>query len=275
MVRPFFYGRAAVNNLFKKPGKTAARPGFLKISKTFRVRVRQRADVYTNHVLDNFPDRLIETKWLKRCPIEGLGHLRAAQRGKQPVVLAFCHFGPYYLLRSWLRAAGLPTGIWMGSRTSSRTLFRRATDRYTLWPDRPQIFFRDQWREVADFLKGGNLLLMAIDVPVGKQIDVPLGHGWHFHMAAGAVRLARRYDAQLIPCCIINEGVWKFRIQLGTPVPQEYLATAEDWPRAGKHLIDEMLPHFHAHPNQCSNDVTRCIKPHPLVPVPDECMLTS
>jgi hypothetical protein len=275
ILRPFFYGRATVNNVFKKTDKTFVMPGFLKISKNRRVRVRQRADVYINHVLDNFPDRLIGAKWLNRCPIDGVGHLHAARQGKQPVILAFCHFGPYYLLRSWLRAAGFPAGIWMSNKTSSRTIFRRSTDRFTLWPDCPQVLCRDQWREVADFLQGGNLLLMAIDVPVGKQIDVPLGHDWHFHMAAGAVRLAHRYDASLIPCSIIDEGAWKFRIQLGPPVPPEYLATAEGWPHAAKHLIDEMLPHFKAHPNQCSNDVTRCIKPYPLAPLPDECILTS
>jgi hypothetical protein len=50
--------------------------------------------------------------------------------------------------------------------------------------------------------------------------------------------------------CALDEGRWRFCLELGAPVPAEYLAeTSLDL--AGKHLIEQMLPHFESHPEQC------------------------
>ena len=47
---------------------------------------------------------------------------------------------------------------------------------------------------------------------------------------------------------VIDEGRWRFQIKLGLRVPAEYLAAENDLIPAGKHLLDEMLPHFRSHP---------------------------
>ena len=91
-------------------------------------------------------------------------------------------------------------------------------------------------------------MLVALDVQRGKQIDLPFCEGWTFQMASGAVRLAIHNQAELIPCILADEGGWRYRLRLGKPVPREYLASEKDWFRAGKHLLDEMRPDFHAHP---------------------------
>ena len=55
-------------------------------------------------------------------------------------------------------------------------------------------------------------------------------------MATGAIRLAIRHRAELIPCSIIDEGRWRFQIELGRPAPEECLATETELVSAGKHL---------------------------------------
>ena len=85
---------------------------------------------------------------------------------------------------------------------------------------------------------------MAIDAPTGKQMIVPFCDGWDFQMATGAIRFAIRHQAELIPCSIIDEGSWHYRITLGRPVPREHLTPEADWSRAGKRLLGEMLRSF-------------------------------
>jgi hypothetical protein len=82
-------------------------------------------------------------------------------------------------------------------------------------------------------------------------------------MATGAVRLALRHQAELIPCSILDEGRWHFRIELGRPVPREFLTAGSGWSRAGKHLLDEMMPHFQAHPEQCGGNLIVCLRKNP------------
>ena len=50
--------------------------------------------------------------------------------------------------------------------------------------------------------------------------------GGAFQMATGAMRLAARHGAKLIPCTIIHEGPGRFRIVLGQDVPAEQLSPA-------------------------------------------------
>jgi hypothetical protein len=114
------------------------------------------------------------------------------------------------------------------------------------------MFFLDQLRQVNEFLAAGNSLLIAIDTNVGKQLSVPVRDGWVFQMATGAIRLAARHQAELIPCSIMDEGPWQFRIQLGRPVPREYLTVEADGMRAGKDLLEELFVHWQTWPEQCS-----------------------
>jgi len=263
MLRPFFAARAGLNSLFKPPQPSADLPDFLRASRTVAIARQQRRDGYLNHVIEFFPDRLGGAKWMNHCRITGLSHVQQARQDRRAVLLAFCHFGPYYLLRFWLRAAGFPAATFIGGKSEIRPRLARFKDRFSPFPEIPVAFYQDQLRAVSGFLAAGNPLLIPIDAPVGKQMIVPFCDGWSFQMATGAVRLAIRHRAALIPCSIIDEGGWHFCLKFGWPVPEAYLATEADWPRAGKHLLAEMMGEFQAHPQQCSVDLTRCLKPNP------------
>ena len=222
------------------------------VEKPARATREERIKGYLNEILEYLPDRLAEPKWLSGCRFAGLDRLRRARQNGRPVVLVFRHTGPYALLRPWLRAAGYPVSILVGGKAEGRSRMRRWKDRLFLFPEVPGIFNLDQLRAADEFLAAGNSLLVAIDPAAGKQMDVPAGDGRTIRMATGAVRLAIRHGAELIPCSIIDEGRWRFRIELGRPVPAECLAAETDMVSAGKHLVNELFPHWgnHAGPGQ-------------------------
>jgi lauroyl/myristoyl acyltransferase len=226
-------------------------PGCLGDGK-FQISKSQRRSDYLNTTLEFFPERLSTPKWRDRLEIIGLEYLEAARQQKRPVILAFSHFGPYFLLRYWLRAAGCPAATLVEGQSEDRTLMKRMKDGVSPFPEIPTAFHRgDQLRETIEFLTAGNPLLIAIDILTGKQMDVPLDEHWQFGMATGAMRMALRHGAELIPCSIIDDGAWRFRIRLGPPVPGSLLASG-DTLLAGKHLLDAMLPAWRERPQQSS-----------------------
>lgn len=211
-----------------------------------------------NNAIEFLAGRFASPKWRRRCQMNGLGVLQQAGKERRPVVLAFVHLGPCFLLPCWLRSAGVPLTPLRVGKAETRSALNRMKDRLSPFPDIPAVLYLDQLRAVVEVLSAGNVLLIALDHPTGKQIDVPLENGWTFRMAAGAVRLAARYQADLIPCCIIEERGWQFRIEIGRPVPREYLAGKPDMVRAGKHLLTELLPHIQQHPDQCRPVFFQC-----------------
>ena len=257
LLRPVFLVRAALNNAFKKTTPAPAVPDFLRAPRTIKTRIQQRTDIYLNGVIVNFPDRLAAPKWLAHCRVEGLSHLQEAQRNGRPVVLAYCHFGPFSVAPYWLRTMGFPVGGLIGGNSATRTHLDRLQDRFLPQPKVRGAIYLDQLRELTEFLAAGNLLYVAIDAPTGKQMLVPFCDGWDFQMATGAIRFAIRYEAELIPCSITDEGSWRYRITLGRPVPGEHLTSEADWSCAGMHLLGEMLPLFQARPDQCWDAMTR------------------
>jgi lauroyl/myristoyl acyltransferase len=259
-LKMFALARAALNTAFKNPRPCVPLPDCLKSVWTLRASRQKRMNGYLNLFVQYFQDRLADAKWKKHCRILGFEHLQLARQNGRPVVLAFCHFGPFFLLRSWLRAAEIPAAVMVGGKSESRAKLMRRLAEFAPFPEIPTVFHPDRLREATGFLAAGNPLLIAMDDPAGKQMDVPFCEGWTFRMATGAVRLAIRHQAELIPCSIIDEGRWHFRIELGRPVPREFLTAKSDWSRAGKHLLDEMLPHFQAHPEQCGRNLIICLK---------------
>ena len=180
VLRPLLHARAALNTVFKMPATPAILPDCLRTSNALSVRIQKRTRHYLNGMSSIFPDRLAEAKWQDRCRMEGLGFLEAARQNGRPVILAFCHFGPYHALRPWLRAAGFPAAVFLSGKAENRTRLRRFKDRFSIEPGVPLILYQDQWREAAEFLNAGNPLLVAVDVPRGKQALIPFCEGWSF-----------------------------------------------------------------------------------------------
>lgn len=206
---------------------------------------------HLNSQLEMFPDRLGTAKWMSRCRIAGLDRVRRARQNGRPIVLAFAHFGTYYLLRYWLRAAGFPVATIVEGKLENRSQLKRLKDSKSPFPEIPTVFHQDQLPQAIKFLRSGNPLLVAIDASGGKQLKVPFHEDWNFEMPTGALRLAIRHRAELIFCSIVEEGQWRFCIEFGQPVPKEYLVDETDLIPAAKHLVNEMLVQYEKHPEQC------------------------
>jgi lauroyl/myristoyl acyltransferase len=218
----------------------------------FQVTQRQRRKNYLNSALEFFPEQLGTPKWRDRLQLTGAEYLESARKKNRPVVLAFWHSGPYFLMRYWLRAAGFPASTLVEGRSQNRKAMKRWKDSVSPFPEIPIAFHReDELRETLQFLATGNPLLIAVDVLTGKQMDVPVDEHWKFGMANGAVRMAMRRGAELIPCSIVETDTWRFQIRLGPPVPASVMAS-RDAVIVGKHLLDAMLPALREYPEQCT-----------------------
>lgn len=259
---PLAWLRAMVSTAFKRFRPCVPLPECLEAAWSASLNRRLRMNGYLNDVLDYFPDKLGGPKWRERCRITGLDRVQLARRNGRPIVLIFVHFGAFGLIRTWLRNAGIPAASFLGGKSGSRRKIKRHLDKYFPDPNIPTTFCPDQLREVLGFLAAGNPLCIAVDVPnsKGKKMDVSFCAGWTFRMNTGAIRLAIQQQAELIPVTIVDEGGWHFRLELGRPVPEEFLATEADWPRAGKFLLDEMMPHLQARPELCKRDFILCLK---------------
>jgi lauroyl/myristoyl acyltransferase len=209
----------------------------------------------TSHHLDRalryLPDRVSSPRWRERCQIVGAERIKAARKAGRPVMLAICHFGPFILTGLWLRAFGMPVTGMILRTAGVRSRTDRRRDNYLPHPQIPGYLHADQLREIVRLVSAGGTLVVAIDFPSGRQELVPGEAGWSFRMATGAIRLAARHSAELIPCHIIHEGLWRFRIELGRPVPREHLSGEPDFVAVGKHLLAEALPYWRRHPEQC------------------------
>lgn len=229
----------------------------------------ERLRHHFDRVLAFLPDRLHQPRWRDRFEIAGLDPLEAARAAGRPVILAFCHFGPFVLIPNFLRARGIPALPLIAGAARNRPYMHRLKDRHLPFPNVPGALYTDQIREVVG-LGTQAVLMMAVDVRVGRTVDVPLADGWKFRFATGAIRIAARKRAVLLPCTVLNLGSWRFRMEIGRPVPEEFLGPIPDVPRAAAHLVSELFPFHQAHPGHCCREVFGSLRKNdPSPPDPD------
>jgi hypothetical protein len=199
--------------------------------------------------LSNWPDRLGQRHWRRRFQIHG-DWLEQAMRSGQPVILVSGHFGPFHMVGYFLRAMGYPAATYVRDAARSRWPSRRAKERMSQVANLPTHFSAaDPLREVFRFLKQGNILRMAFDVPVGKTIQVPCADTT-LTFATGSIRMAAALNAILIPYVIYESSAWNFVLHLGKPVPPEHVAANNDPAPAAKHILTECWEVFRHSPDQ-------------------------
>lgn len=244
VLKPF----AAAWELLGRRSVSKEAAAFLGLPNTSKWRARGEM----NKVLSFFPDRLANPRWRDRTEVVGLERLKAFHAAKRPVVLAFVHSGPFYLLRSCLVSLGVPVATLVAGRSDGPTRhLRRLKFGVSPIPNLPSVFYSNELRELGRFLAAGNAVLVAVDRPTGRQVSMPVGDGWSFEMATGAIRLAALHKAQLVPCWITDEGNWKFRIEFGAPVSESKLVEPCDLVDVGTELLSAFMPRIRANPQQC------------------------
>jgi hypothetical protein len=248
VVYPVAGMRALVHRLWKGACRPVQRPAWLPASHPFNPRFLDRLPVYLNRIIEFLPDRLHQPKWQRRCRIVGLEYLTVDPSAVRGAILAFVHFGPYPLLRGWLRAAGIPLSMLVRGEATDRSQSNRRKDRWARFPEIQAAYHQDEIPSAIDHLKSGWPLAVAIDVSKGRQMQVTSEAGWTVPLATGAVRLARRHRLQLIACAIYDEGPWRFAIELSPPVSAEVWARGDE--AVGAELISNLLPVLRRHPQQ-------------------------
>lgn len=256
LVAPLGFTRAALERPEPVPGC------FAKSTSRHALR-RARTTFLLSRVLEFFPDRLAMPKWQSRFQTSGLDQIQEARKQGRRVVLVCFHFGTYKLTPFWLRALGVPVIALLGGNSEVRSRVKRMKDQLSPFPEIPTVLYsNDQLRSLIEVLSAGNVVLLAVDRETSRQITLPVNDRWSFRMATGAIRLASHYDAELFPCSMTDQGEWHFRLEIGRPVPREYLVNGPDIESAAQHLLQELLPGVQKRPEQSAGYLFNCFQPN-------------
>jgi lauroyl/myristoyl acyltransferase len=273
------YAQPTVRQFHRLP--PSLRPALTRSSWVRRV-CQQRIQVSLAKFLSLWPDRFGNPRWRRRCQCTGIEHLEETCAQGRPIVLAVLHFGPLIVLRYWLRARGLPVAGLIARTSNRRPLHRRYLDRLSDAAGGlagvPHIFDLTQLRKVYRFLRSEpgdrpsriqgtgpvlaspRLLLITVEGNDGEHVLVKRAD-FCFRMATGALRLAARADAHVLPCLIRAERPIGFTIHFGKPVPREWIRDKCRHAAACEHLLEEFLPLLCAHPEQSGFQLLCCFQP--------------
>ena len=244
---PVAWLRALIHSCIKRPPSIPWPEGLPGLKPVRRSRL-YRLPAYLNRTFEYIPDRVSRPKWRDYVRYGGLERVLGLVESGRPVVLVFAHFGPYEQLRLWLRGGGLAVTMFAGGTAEDRSALKRRKDAWSLRPEVAATFHRDQLAEAVRHLKADRPLAMSIDSTSARDIQVPAGGGWCFRMPTGAIRLARRHGAALVPCWTYNEGPWRVVVQLGAPVESVRLKVSDA--AIGEELLGAMLPIWLARPGE-------------------------
>lgn len=164
--------------------------------------------------LNFWPDRLAEKAWRERVEAQGLEAVKAVQAAGQPSVLVCLHHGPIHVLRYLLRAEGIPCAMLVLESRAERVAVREWKDRLSPPPDVPNVFCRDELKEMKHFMKQGGCLLVAADYGRGKMMQADFGPA-KIEVASGAFRLASSVGATVFPVFVSETGGWHFKLWAG------------------------------------------------------------
>jgi len=190
-------------------------------------------------------DRLSAPAWASRLTVSGTPPHRLPEWGKRPVVVVFMHTGGFGLLRYWLRAQGTPTASLIRGLPEIVTTYaqgiREAGDNLYGLSNLPHTFGDiHSLRHAIRFLRPGRALTMALEGgPLTKNRVGYEINGNFLHLEDGAVRIAQRTDAILLPVSVHRRGPCRFEFRFGSPVPDHLVRDGESH-AAMKHLVREL-----------------------------------
>ncbi|HEY1170273.1 MAG TPA: hypothetical protein VGH19_02780 [Verrucomicrobiae bacterium] len=207
-----------------------------------------------------WPDRLANPDWQKRSDFQGLEKVKALRTAGKPVVLVCLHHGPIHILRYLLRAYGVPCAMVVLESRAERLAVREWKDRLSPPSGVPNVFCRDELREMQRFMLAGGCLLVAADYGRGKMCVVPFGPA-RIQVASGAFRVAHSVGATVFPISISETSGWHFTVEAGEGVVEtqdvDVLAKEILHSLAGKILATPEQMHSQLADSIVSSDVVR------------------
>ena len=201
-------------------------------------RIRYFTRLHTHWWLLGLLDRLSEPRWQRRFMVNGLHELTAAVALK-PVVVVSVHTTALVVLSAWVNSVGIRTAAAPADRTwfSNPARLRRVALAEQIGAT---VFRRGSVRDVLAFMRPGRAIILSVDHPSGRTIDVPWSGG-SIRMSTAAFRLARSVGADVVPVAIQEAGPWRYAVTVFPAVPAE-LVEAPDHRAAGRVVADQLLP---------------------------------
>ncbi|MCG3181862.1 MAG: hypothetical protein BIFFINMI_04297 [Phycisphaerae bacterium] len=255
--------------LLRLPGGVRPRGGRLRRCGRFFIK---RLAMRMSHFMRFIPERLGRPRWRARCRIEGLDRLEAIRATGRPIVLATLHFGGMAEIFHVLRARGLPAAFLLAWNPRRQLPFRvrldDLADRVSGLEGLPHVFELARLRKAHDFLAGrsdaagGRILLIAVE-GAGEDDPVVPGPGCSIRLRSGFLRLARMTGAAVLPCLLTVTGPLRAVIRIGTPVPDQLVASRALHRQACERVVEQWTPWIAADPEQCSPLLVASLLPPP------------
>ena len=195
-----------------------------------------------------FYHRLGLPRWKKRFEVTGPLPQSHPEWGKRPVIFTFMHTGPFGLLSFWLRAQGIAVASLAGGlpmiidNRHHCKVIAIGNRRFGL-DGVPNNFNRySALRDGIRFLTPGHALIIALDGGrIGDDGESCDADGFPILVKQGAVRIAARTNAILIPISVRRTSFCRFVIHFRDPVPDE-LVRDPDTTKASQHIVSALWP---------------------------------
>jgi lauroyl/myristoyl acyltransferase len=214
-------------------------------------------------------DRLRSSVWTERIRIKGTPPHHLPEWGKRPVILVFLHTGGYPLLRYWLRAQGLPSATYAVNPISfsQRSLAKKiiaAADEINGLSGVPHIFrVKRPIRPMLNFLVPGHILNLALDALPSSSSTRFHANGQEIHLRTGIVKMAAISQAVLLPVSIVPQGLCRFEIRFGIPVPDESIDRLHPEP-AVQFMLDQLWKDVEEDPSLVNWCTLHALAPHSI-----------
>ena len=249
--------RSAWRNRERVPAARLPMPANSKLPSLFN-RWRHFRRQQTHWWLLGWIDRLSSPKWRRRLVIHDLEKLTAIL-AERPVIVCSLHTTSVLTLAAWLRSLGIPTAhvpmdvTWFSSpaRLRKAALAERMGKAFVIRPDQP--------RDMVEFLKPGNVLLLTADFTGGRVTNVP----WRdasVVVATGLFRMARSTGAAVVPMLIFDTGRWCYEVTVFDAVPHDVIQ-AGDLETAARYVVDCLIPPAAQRPEQAMAVLVETVKP--------------
>lgn len=247
-------------------------PGFWKGVSPFRHFVRMYYYWTGNLMIPLFYDRLRFPEWERNITVEGTPPHLLPEWGTRPVVLAFLHTGGFYVGHYWLRAHGAPTAAIVGGgpnrtfrfskeiRDRGDRLYGTEEVRFTFPDDEPL-------RPLLRQLIPGRIQTVALEQRDYSRTkhEYVLNDGQTMCLHPAAFRIAAMSNAILMPIAVRQEGLIRFVIKFGDPVPSEWIGEGK-LSESYLQMANALWHDLKADPSQMTWTPMESLFPHLIAP---------
>jgi hypothetical protein len=212
-----------------------------------------------------WPEQLREPRWSRRCQFIGVERLEAILAERRPVVLATFHYGNLPELYHWVRSRGIGVAFLasrdLGAVPTYRSRLDSLADRANGLEGVPRLIgigHLHLWG-AREFLAVPNrVLAIAIEGRTKRDISVH-GSGYTLRMAPGALRLAARARAVVIPCLISAHNFFRSTIRFGEPLPDDLVGCNDRHLLGCEYILREVGPWISTQPEQAAPELISAV----------------